>query len=48
MTRVAASLLAPVMFIALTCLSAAAQTVTPVPLKEDQVVYEFVGQFNNT
>jgi hypothetical protein len=36
------------MFVALTCLSAAAQTVTPVPLKEDQVVYEFVGQFNNT
>ncbi len=48
MTRVTASLLASAMFVALTCLSAAAQTVTPVPLKEDQVVYEFVGQFNNT
>jgi hypothetical protein len=48
MTRFAVSLLASVMFVALTCLSAAAQKVTPVPLNEDQVVYEFVGQFNNT
>ena len=47
MTRITASLLASVMFAALTCLSAAAQMVTKVPLIEDQVVYEFVGQFNN-
>jgi hypothetical protein len=47
MTRISASLLATVIFAALTCLSAAAQKVTKVPLIEDQVVYEFVGQFNN-
>jgi len=43
-----ASILASVMFAALTCLNVPAQTVTPVPLTQDQVVYEFVGQFINT
>ena len=47
MRRNTASLLASVMFVALTCLSAVAQTVSEVPLSQDQVVYEFVGQFNN-
>jgi len=47
MIRIAACALASVMFASLICASAAAQTVTEVPLFQDQVVYEFVGQFNN-
>ena len=50
MSRITVSLLASVMFAALTCVSAPAQKpakVTNVPITEDQVVYEFVGQFNN-
>src|SRR5213075_96358 len=47
MIRITASVLTSVMFAALICLSAAAQTVTEVQLSQDQVVYEFVGQFNN-
>ena len=47
MIRISASILASVMFAALISLSAAAQSVTEVQLSQDQVVYEFVGQFNN-
>lgn len=47
MIRIAASLLVSVLFAVLTCLSAAAQKAIEVPLSQDQVVYEFVGQFNN-
>jgi hypothetical protein len=47
MMKITASLLASLIFAALTCLSAAAQDVTNVPLTVGQVVYEFVGQFNN-
>ena len=47
MIRITSSILASVMFAALICLSAAAQSVTEVQLFQDQVVYEFVGQFNN-
>jgi hypothetical protein len=47
MKRTTASLLISVMFAALTCLSAAAQRVIEIPVLQDQVVYEFVGQFNN-
>jgi hypothetical protein len=47
MKRITASLLASVVFAALTCLSATAQNVHTIPLTADQVVYEFVGQFNN-
>jgi len=47
MIRITVSTLASMMFAALICLSAAAQTVTEVQLSQDQVVYEFVGQFNN-
>src|SRR6266403_2642025 len=47
MIRITSSILASVMFAALVCLNAAAQTVTEVQLSQDQVVYEFVGQFNN-
>ena len=47
MIRITASILTSVLFAALVCLNAAAQTVTEVQLSQDQVVYEFVGQFNN-
>jgi len=47
MIRISASILGSVMFAALISLSAAAQSVTEVQLSQDQVVYEFVGQFNN-
>ncbi len=47
MIRITASILTGVMFAAVICLSAAAQTVMEVQLSQDQVVYEFVGQFNN-
>jgi len=47
MTRTSVSLFAAVTFAALTCISTSAQVVTKVLPIEDQVVYEFVGQFNN-
>jgi len=47
MMRISASILASVMFAALISSSAAAQSVAEVQLSQDQVVYEFVGQFNN-
>src|SRR5690242_12459806 len=35
-------------FLAIACAGLAAQRVTAIPVGENQVVYEFVGQFNNT
>ena len=47
MKRIRASLFLCVILVVLACLTAAAQSVTEVQLSQDQVVYEFVGQFNN-
>ena len=42
------TVLVTVTFLTMACAGLAAQSVTAVPVGENQVVYEFVGQFNNT